>query len=56
MVEMTDRPHAHWDLIPAESKHYARVAVLETLIGRWEHDLERRGIKVPKPRSGDFLS
>lgn len=56
MVEMTDRTHAHWDLIPADSKHYARVAVLETLIERWTHDLERRGLKVPKPRSGDYLS
>jgi polyphosphate kinase 2 (PPK2 family) len=56
MVEMTDRSHAHWDLIPAESKHYARVAVLETLIDRWTHDLERRGLKVPKPRAGDYLS
>jgi AMP-polyphosphate phosphotransferase len=56
MVEMTDQSHAHWDLIPAESKHYARVAVLETLIERWVHDLERRGLKVPKPRAGSYLS
>jgi AMP-polyphosphate phosphotransferase len=56
MVEMTDRSHAHWDLIPADSKHYARVAVLETLIERWTHDLERRGLKVPKPRAGSYLS
>jgi polyphosphate kinase 2 (PPK2 family) len=56
MVEMTDRSHMNWDLIPAESKHYARVAVLETLIDRWTHDLERRGLKVPKARSGDYLS
>ncbi len=56
MVEMTDRPHARWDLIPADSKHYARVAVLETLIDRWTNDLERRGLKVPKPRAGDYLS
>jgi polyphosphate kinase 2 (PPK2 family) len=56
MVEMTDQSHAHWDLIPANSKHYARVAILETLINRWVHDLERRGLKVPKARSGDYLS
>jgi len=56
MVEMTDKTHAHWDLIPADSKHYARVAILETLIDRWVHDLERRGLKVPKPRAGDYLS
>lgn len=56
MVEMTDQSHAHWELIPAESKHYARVAVLETLIVRWVHDLERHGLRVPKSRSGDYLS
>jgi AMP-polyphosphate phosphotransferase len=56
MVEKTDQKHARWELIPAESKHYARVAVLETLIERWEHDLERRGFEVPPPRHGDFLS
>jgi polyphosphate kinase 2 (PPK2 family) len=55
MVEMTDRPNAHWDLIAAEDKRYARVAVLETLIDRWEHDLERRGFVVPVPREGDYL-
>jgi AMP-polyphosphate phosphotransferase len=56
MVEKTDQKHARWELIPAESKHYARVAVLETLIERWERDLERRGYEVPPPRHGDFLS
>ncbi len=55
MVEMTDRPHAHWDLIAAESKRYARVAVLETLIDRWTHDLHRRGLRVPEAREGDYL-
>ena len=51
MLEATDQPHAHWDLISAEDKHYARVAVLETLIDRWVHDLERRGLDVPeRPR------
>ena len=45
----TDRPHAHWDLISGENKHYARAAVLETLIDRWSHDLERRGLTCPSP-------
>lgn len=56
MVDMTDRSHAHWNLIPAESKHYARVAFLETLIERWVHDLERHGLKVPKPHAGNYLN
>ena len=55
VVEMTDQPNAHWELIPAEDKRYARVAILETLIHRWEHDLERRGFSVPAPREGDYL-
>ena len=55
MVEWTDHRHAHWDLIAADDKHYARVAVLETLIERWVHDLERRGFEVPAPQSGDYL-
>jgi AMP-polyphosphate phosphotransferase len=55
-LETTDKKHARWNVIPAESKHYARVAVLETLIERWTHDLERQGHEVPAPRGGDFLS
>ena len=56
MVDATDEKHARWELIPAESKHYARVAVLETLIKRWVHDLERHGHEVPAFTGGDFLS
>jgi polyphosphate kinase 2 (PPK2 family) len=55
MLDATDHSHAHWDLIAAEDKHFARVAVLETLISRWVHDLERRGFKVPEAASGDYL-
>jgi polyphosphate kinase 2 (PPK2 family) len=55
MVKWTDHGHAHWELISANDKHYARVAVLETLIERWIHDLERRGFEVPTPRAGDYL-
>ncbi len=56
MVDTTDEKHARWELIPAESKHYARVAVLERLIDRWVHDLERHGHEVPKFAGGNFLS
>jgi polyphosphate kinase 2 (PPK2 family) len=55
MVNLTDHPHGRWDLIGAEDKHFARVAILETLIERWVHDLERRGFVVPKAHSGDYL-
>ena len=55
MVAWTDHPRAHWDLIPAENKHYARVAVLETLIERWTRDLSVRGVPVPPAHGGDYL-
>jgi len=55
MIEATDRPHAHWDLVAAEDKHFARVFVLETLIKRWEHDLERRGFAVPASHGTNYL-
>ena len=55
MVVRTDHAQAHWDLIGAEDKHFARVSILETLIERWVHDLERRGFAVPGAISGDYL-
>ncbi len=55
MLEWTDHAHAHWDLIAAEDKHFARATVLEKIVDRWVHDLDRRGLKVPEPRDGDYL-
>ena len=55
MLDWTDHAHAHWDLIAAEDKHFARVAVLETLVDRWVKDLERRGLVVPATREDDYL-
>jgi len=56
MVEWTDHPHAHWDLVAAEDKRFARVYVLETLIARWEHDLARRGFEVPASHGTNYLA
>lgn len=53
MVEETDEPHAKWNLIAAEDKHYARATILETLIKRWVQDLERRGHQVPNVHGDD---
>ena len=36
MVARTDQPYAPWDLIAAESKRFARVEVLRTVIARIE--------------------
>jgi AMP-polyphosphate phosphotransferase len=44
MFERTDSEHARWQIVPAESKHYARVHVIETMIGEIERGLERYGI------------
>ena len=50
MLERTDTPDAPWHLIPAESKRYARVAVLETVIAEVERGMERWGFAVPEPQ------
>lgn len=47
MLARTDQPHAEWDVIPADSKRYARVNVLETVIRRIEEGMERCGYEVP---------
>src|SRR5262245_28212041 len=50
MVARTSvEPHAAWHLIPAESKHYARVAVVETVIAEIESGMRRIGIEPPEP-------
>jgi AMP-polyphosphate phosphotransferase len=46
-------PHAVWQLIPADSKHYARVAVIETVIAEIEEGMRRHGIDPPKPIESD---
>ncbi|MFA4927043.1 MAG: UDP-galactose-lipid carrier transferase [Patulibacter sp.] len=49
MVAETDTAHAPWDLIPAESKRWARVAVLETVIARIEQRCAELGFALPEP-------
>jgi polyphosphate kinase 2 (PPK2 family) len=50
MVARTSvEPHAVWHLIPAESKHYARVAVVETVISEIEAGMRRHGMEPPAP-------
>lgn len=49
MLARTDEPNARWDVIAAESKRFARVAVLETVIARIEEGMERHSIEVPAP-------
>ena len=48
MLANTDvAPHARWHLIEANSKRYARVAVMETVIAEIEEGMRRQGIEPP---------
>jgi polyphosphate kinase 2 (PPK2 family) len=50
MVARTSvEPHATWHLIPGDSKRYARVAVIDTVIGEIEAGMRRHGMEVPDP-------
>jgi polyphosphate kinase 2 (PPK2 family) len=49
MIARTDEPHAPWDVIAGESKRYARVKVMETVIARIEDGMRERGLEVPEP-------
>ena len=45
MFSHTDRPRAHWHIVPAESKRFARVRVIEHVIDALEHGLRGEGIE-----------
>jgi polyphosphate kinase 2 (PPK2 family) len=47
MVARTDQPHAPWHLIPADSKKYARVAVIHAVIAEIERGMKRWGFEPP---------
>jgi polyphosphate kinase 2 (PPK2 family) len=48
MVERTDHELSHWQLVEAESKRYARVKVLETVIRLTEDGMRERGFEPPE--------
>ena len=47
MFERTDTEHAHWRWIPADSKHYARVKVVEIVNAAIVKGLRRHGLDPP---------
>jgi polyphosphate kinase 2 (PPK2 family) len=49
MFERTDHGSAPWNVIGAEQKRYARIAVLEALIERVEQGMKRYGTPIPPP-------
>jgi polyphosphate kinase 2 (PPK2 family) len=50
MIDRTDLPEAPWSLVAAESKHYARVAVIERVIEAIEAGMREHGMKPLAPR------
>jgi polyphosphate kinase 2 (PPK2 family) len=56
MLARTDQLYAPWHPIEAESKRYARVAVIQAVIDRIEDGMRRWGMEPPpplEPRRGD---
>ena len=49
MLERTDRPHAPWHVVPGDSKRYARVEVMDTVIAEIEAGMRRWGLEPPLP-------
>jgi AMP-polyphosphate phosphotransferase len=55
MLAQTDHPHARWYPIEAESKRYARVKVIETVIAEIEAGMRRHGVEPPPPVEHEAL-
>ena len=53
MLAHTDQPYAPWSPIAAESKRFARVAVIEAVISRIEAGMREWGIDPPDPLDED---
>jgi polyphosphate kinase 2 (PPK2 family) len=52
MLDRTDTPFAPWSLVEGDSKRWARVKVVETMIAAIEDGLRERGLPVPKTPAG----
>ena len=49
MLARTDTHEAPWTLVEAESKRYARVKVMESVIEQIERGCAARGFELPEP-------
>jgi AMP-polyphosphate phosphotransferase len=47
MVDRTDHELSRWQLVEGDSKHYARVKVVETVVAEVERGMRERGFPVP---------
>ena len=52
MFARTDHELAPWDVVAAEQKRYARIAVLERLNERIEEGMCRFDVAIPDPEPG----
>lgn len=52
MLDRTDMPFAPWTLIEADSKRWARVKVVETVVAVIEAGMRTRGLVVPQQPDG----
>ena len=55
MLSRTDHSRARWHVVAAESKQFARVKVVETVVHALERDLSRTGITVPPEGQAELL-
>ncbi|CAB4860068.1 unannotated protein [freshwater metagenome] len=49
MIERADTPWAPWHIIPANDKKFARIAVMDTVIGEIERICATRNFPLPQP-------
>ena len=49
MFGRTDHDAGHWHVIAGDSKKFARVAVLETVVAELERGMRQHGLDVPDP-------
>ena len=47
MLDRTDHEQAHWHLVEADFKRWARVKVIETVIAEVESGMRAHGLKPP---------
>ena len=52
MLDRTDREAGRWHVIAGDSKKFARVEVIETVVAEIEAGLRRHGLDVPDPVDG----
>jgi polyphosphate kinase 2 (PPK2 family) len=50
MLERTETEWGPWTIVEATNRRWTRVKIFQTIIGRLEETLDRRGVALPAPR------